>query len=323
MSRGKSAFYVLLVACACLVAALPTRAAEEAKRDPTFQLQNGDVVAFIGGESTVLEGERGHLETLLSAAFASSKPKFRNLAWEGDTVFEQPRDLNFPDTFAQLKRVGATVIICRFGQQESLKGAGGLEAFTKAYQALCDQLEKQTKRIVLITPRLFEKPRDPLLPDLSKHNDDVKKYADAIAQLARERGYACAHLSAAPGKSDRATENGLQATPLASGIEAAQIARALGAAVPTESPDDTGRWSSSALESLRQEVIVKNQFWFDYWRPMNWAFLGGNRSNVPSSFDHRDPKVRWFPAEMEKFVPLIEKSEERIAALAPAAQGGK
>jgi hypothetical protein len=59
-------------------------------------------------------------------------------------------------------------------------------------------------------------------------------------------------------------------------------------------------------------VIAKNRLWFDYWRPQNWAFLGGDRTSVPSSRDHRDPKVRWFPAEMEKFVPLILAQESQI-----------
>lgn len=74
------------------------------------------------------------------------------------------------------------------------------------------------------------------------------------------------------------------------------------------------------MEKIRQAVIGKNRLWFDYWRPMNWAFLNGDRTEQPSSRDHRDPKVRWFPGEMERFVPLIYQAETRIEELsAPTA----
>ena len=49
---------------------------------------------------------------------------------------------------------------------------------------------------------------------------------------------------------------------------------------------------------------------------MNWAFLGGDRIEQPSSRDHRDPKVRWFPGELEQFGPLIEQAEAMIGELA-------
>src|SRR5206468_4043244 len=87
------------------------------------------------------------------------------------------------------------------------------------------------------------------------------------------------------------------------------VADAAGAA------DEQGVWSNAAFERLRQVVVAKNQLWFNYWRPQNWAFLGGDRTEQPSSRDYRNPAIRWFPAEMEKFVPLIEAKEREIAEL--------
>jgi hypothetical protein len=81
-------------------------------------------------------------------------------------------------------------------------------------------------------------------------------------------------------------------------------------------PDEAGVWPNVAFERLRQVVVAKNRLWFNYWRPQNWAFLGGDRTEQPSSRDHRDPKIRWFPTEMEKFVPLIAAKEREIAELA-------
>ena len=63
-------------------------------------------------------------------------------------------------------------------------------------------------------------------------------------------------------------------------------------------------------------IRAKNRLWFDYWRVQNWAFLAGDRTEQPSSRDHLDRTKRWFPAERERFLPLIEKKEQEIWDLA-------
>ena len=70
------------------------------------------------------------------------------------------------------------------------------------------------------------------------------------------------------------------------------------------------------IEPLHRAIQAKTQLWFQFWRPENWAFLNGDRTEQPSSRDHRDPKIRWFPAEMEQYGPLIEAREREIAELA-------
>ena len=67
---------------------------------------------------------------------------------------------------------------------------------------------------------------------------------------------------------------------------------------------------------MRDLIVAKNKLWFNYWRVQNWAFLAGDRTNQPSSRDWRDPSKRWFPAEREEFLPLIEAKEKEIDALA-------
>ena len=56
--------------------------------------------------------------------------------------------------------------------------------------------------------------------------------------------------------------------------------------------------------------------WKGYSRPTNWAFLAGDRTEQLSSRDHRDPKIRWFPAEMEQFVPLLQAADQKTDTLA-------
>ena len=74
--------------------------------------------------------------------------------------------------------------------------------------------------------------------------------------------------------------------------------------------------SVPGIEKLASLIKAKNQFWFDYWRVQNWAFLAGDRTNQPSSRDWQDPSKRWFPAEREEFIPLVEAKEKEIDALA-------
>ena len=49
-----------------------------------------------------------------------------------------------------------------------------------------------------------------------------------------------------------------------------------------------------------------------YYRPTNWAFLFGDRQNVPSSRDNEDPERRWFVEEIERILPLIAETDKKI-----------
>ena len=74
-----------------------------------------------------------------------------------------------------------------------------------------------------------------------------------------------------------------------------------------------------SAEKLRQAVARKNDLWFRYWRPTNWAFLYGNRQQTPSSRDHENPGRRWFPEELQKVLPHLDEAEQRIHQAAKAA----
>ena len=122
------------------------------------------------------------------------------------------------------------------------------------------------------------------------------------------------------------TEDGVRPSPRGLALMAAAAANAVGAEAVARlagTPGEDGRWESERLEAVRQAVVAKNRLWFDYWRPMNWAFLGGDRTEQPSSRDPNDLNVRIFPAEMERFVPLIRRAEERVEELAKAVQSHK
>jgi len=263
---------------------------------------------------------------LLAARFSGAR--FRNFGWEGDTVFAQRRDIGFPPLGEHLKRTRVTVVFLAFGRAEALSGKEAVPQFFAAYEKLVNECAKQTPRIALVTPPPFETGGGSL-PDLSRRNVSLAAHANAIRTLARNRSLFLVDLFAELGGAShvepRLTDNGLQFTPRGQALIAAGFARQLGfgdLAKRAGDPDLAGVWSDSSFENLRQAVIEKNTLWFNYWRPQNWAFLGGDRTSQPSSRDHRNPSVRWFPAEMEKYVPLIREKEEEMERLAAQIRGG-
>jgi hypothetical protein len=263
-----------------------------------FELAAGDVVALVGGANLAAESETGFLETTL---LLGAPVRVRNLAWEGDTVFEQRRDLNFGPWKRYLERSGANIVFVQFGQMESLRGEPGLAAFRDAYAKLLEQISERTKRIVVLSPTPFEK-TEPPLPDLSLRNGDLRKYADAARELAGARGFLFVDLLV-----PHRTRNGVHLG--AEGLESSAIRIASELGWPK--PD----LRATPARRLREAVVEKNRLWFDHWRPMNWAFLEGDRTEQPSSRDHVDRKVRWFPVEIQDFLPLLRKQESRIDEL--------
>ena len=243
-----------------------------------FKLDKRDVIAFTGGTNTVRADKAGYLEALLTRRFAGASLRFRNLSWEGDTVFRQStvsdrwREEAFGGWSEQLRRVEATVMFAQFGQIEALRGKDGLKEFVAAYERLIDVFMKCTQRVVLISPTPFEKPA-PLQPDLSKRNADLELYVGAIGKIAQRRGLDFVDVFTRFEKSQNEvtlTSNGMHVIPEAQRIVALAITRALG---------DTVTEFGTSFESLRAAVVTKNTLWFEYWRPANWKCLFGDDSN--------------------------------------------
>ena len=193
-----------------------------AAEERAFDLRTNDVVAFVGGTDVATARLTGHLETLLAVKFPGAR--FRNLGWEGDTVFAQPRDVGFPPLAEQLKRTGASIILLQFGRAEALDGRQSAADFSAAYDRLIAGCLKQTPRLVLVTPAPFEKGEAPL-PDLSSRNDALAAHAQAIREIARRRDLPLVdlfgELGGAAHKEPRLTDNGLELTPRGHSLVAA------------------------------------------------------------------------------------------------------
>lgn len=275
-----------------------------------FELRPDEVVVLIGSENAVIEQRTGGLEGVLATAFSKSKPRFRSMAWEGDTVYRQNRMQNWGSWEENLEAAGATTVITWFGQLEVLDPNRSADDFRKAYAALLDDLVKTTPRIAVIGPAPFEKPADPLLPDNTRLNAKVNEYAAIARKLAQERNLV--FVDAAEALADvgpqRLTRNGMHYTPEGSKRVGEAIAAKLmqgpsGAApkVPTVDPQVT------------RAIVEKNRVWFDNWRCMNWAFAYGDRTTQP--FPTATAEAPRFEDELTRFRPIVAHGDSVVHAL--------
>jgi hypothetical protein len=273
----------------------------------------------VGGEDITAIQQYGYVELLLARETAAKNLRFRNLGWEGDTVFEQRRELNFPTWEQTLAKIGATVIVGQFGQSESLRGRQAIPQFKQAATELLTRLAGTNRHVIVLAPCPFEKPPG-TLPNLATNNSTLGLYSDELKSLCQAKGWEFLD----PWRSSFLPPQSLTRDGLHLNAEGhARIALSFAAHFSTIRPTPqfrrdarTSAMTHPATEQLRQAILTKNQLWFDYWRPQNWAFLAGDRTEQPSSRDHRNPKVRWFPNEMEQFLPLIEAKEREVKMLA-------
>jgi len=291
-----------------------------------FVLKQEETVALVGGSNIERTRFNGFLQTHLITSQPAGKIKLRNFGWEGDTVFEQWRDGGNVDNLdpkrrqselriqreagstswrqqrdwqEQLDEAGATVVIAQFGQMEALNGIKALPAFIAAYDDLITAFAEAGRRVVLVSPMPFEKTSQPHDADLTDHNADVVGYANGIRELAAKRGLPFVDLSLLGPSGTQRTENGFQLNAEGHRFIAEQIVTALG-------------MPATVNEAVRKEVVEMERLWFNYWRPMNWAFLNGDRTNVPYSRDWKDGGKRIFPQEMNDFLPLLNQADENV-----------
>jgi lysophospholipase L1-like esterase len=157
-----------------------------------FRLRDGDRVVLLG--STLIEREQryGYWETLLTGRHPDCNVVFRNLGWSGDTVwgearagFETARE-GYQRLVEQTLAVKPTVILLGYGTNESFAGEAGLPRFEEQLNKLLDDLAPSKARVVLLAPPLFEETRW-VGGDFEQRQRDLKRYTEAIRQVARAR----------------------------------------------------------------------------------------------------------------------------------------
>lgn len=309
--------------------------------------KDNGLIVLAGGTNISNMQYHGFLEAIIQASFPTKKLRVRNLAWDGDTVFEQFRDLNFGSWAENIDSLEADIVFVQFGQMEALGGAAGIDSFELAYRRLLEQVEKKGRKLILLSPTPFDPGK---LEQVSTYglknpldNTMLEKYAASIQRLAQEKnclyidlftplkknGVSLTPNEGHPGSgsssSDESRPDSESINPTGSHLQGGsftfdgihlteeghkQVASLIAQAIGLEHA------YTSEMEPLRKAIIAKNEIWFNYWRPGNWAFLKGDRTHVQFSRDWRDVEKRIFPDEMKAFQPLLESSEQQIYQLA-------
>src|SRR5204863_495102 len=84
--------------------------------------------------------------------------------------------------------------LCLFGFNKSFASVAGEEKFREAYGKYLEEMAQQyprpngkPPRFVLISPTSWEPTDNPLWPDASKRNNDLRRYAANVARTAERR----------------------------------------------------------------------------------------------------------------------------------------
>jgi mono/diheme cytochrome c family protein/glucose/arabinose dehydrogenase len=286
----------------------PPEAAAPGWGGKRFSLGGSECVVFIGQTNLVREQKNGELEARLTAGFLPNKPRFRSMAWEADTVYEQWRDLNFGAWQSQLEAVGASVVIAQFGQVEVFDGVERLPEFVAACHRLLDQFSVRTRRLVLLSPTPFERSPSAHGPDQRPRNDALRAYSKAIEKIAADRGALFVDLFSPLAERSRdgarLTDNGIHLNQEGLHVVAELVLKGL--AVESRPVED--------LPEMQAAIIEKNRLWMDCWRPANWSFVYGDR--VTQRFGQAGGSQPPLHDSFENHKPLIAALDERIHSLA-------
>ena len=164
-----------------------------------FEFGDGDRVVFLGDTTMEREQKAGYIETFLTSRLQDKKVIFRNLAWSADTILGEsrasfdPPEKGFERLTEQLQAIKPTAAFLAYGMAESFKGEAGLEKFKADILKLIDTITEiskpETVRFVIVTPMMHEPLGGPL-PNPDTHNAQLKLYAQALRDIAKERNTA-------------------------------------------------------------------------------------------------------------------------------------
>lgn len=287
----------------------------EASGGLKFEPRRGETIAWIGGTEIADLDRYGLLEAGIQLAWPDLGLRWRNLAWQGDTVYQQARPLYFytkagdpqpgsiPD---HRERTEPGIVFIAFGKMESLEGAERLPDFVTSYAKLIDELLPLTQRLVLVEPTPFFA-SGPAQELAEERNRVLETYNEAIRSLAREKNLMFLSTGSAEWNAGH-SDNGVHLNASGHQVFADKVIDMLG---------HVGMEKMSP--ALHDAIARKNLLWQQYYRPTNWAFLFGDRQHVPASRDVEKREERWFVREIDALPALIAEAEADIQRYAKEA----
>lgn len=157
-----------------------------------FELQDGDRVVFLGNSLFENDLPYGYLELALTTRWPNRNVTYRNIGWNGDTVWGDARSYitNPPTAYdlliQQLTNAKPTVVFIAYGGIEAQEGEAGLPRFNQGLNKLLDKIEQLGAKAVLLSPIPVMSDSNP--EEVAKRNAMLQRYAADIAKTASARG---------------------------------------------------------------------------------------------------------------------------------------
>jgi lysophospholipase L1-like esterase len=194
MKVSAIAGYILLLCLSLSFAAIAqnTTPGPTAVPGGSFDLKDGDRVVFLGNSLFENELQHGYLEFALTTRWPNRNVTYRNIGWNGDTVWGEARSFitNPPSAYElliqQLTIAQPTVVFIAYGGIESQAGEAGLPHFDQGLNQLLDKIDQLGAKAVLLSPI-------PIMAaatgeELLARNSMLARYGAAIAKTAAARG---------------------------------------------------------------------------------------------------------------------------------------
>ncbi len=319
----------------CLLA-LACAAVTSVRAAAPFELKDGDRVIFLGDTLIEREQHYGWIELMLTTRFPDRNVTFRNLGWSADLPDGESR-LGLSLTQAgneppgeawkllqkQIEEARPTVAFIGYGMAASFDGAAGLPKFKADYERLLDAIEKLSPgcRFVLLSPIKPQVTGNPAFPGPDAYNARLTPYVKAIMDIAEERkvlSISLFHSFSADGdvrgvpvgvNSSPVTENSIHLNEAGYKLVAGRIGAATRSLGESLFAAQTPIWArpekKEMIETLRQVILRKNEFFFHRSRPANMAYIFGFRKREQGNN----------AVEMPQFDPLIAAEEKKIREL--------
>lgn len=276
----------------------PKKDALPASKLPLEFVKN-ERIALVGNST----GERmnlfGNFEAALHQGFPKQELVVRNFCRPADEISLRQRSADYTKLDDPLYAFNPDTFLCFFGYNESYAGKEGIEKYKADYAKFLDEFTGKyprddagsPPRFVLISPIAFENTGDAHLPDGKDINANLKLYATATAEVAKERNLAYVDLldptlaifGAAVGKNY--TINGAHVNEAGDRAVATALYQGLFGTVPN--------LGGAAFEKIR--AIVNDKSWVhlqDYRMLNGWYVYGGRRTFDTETFPKEYAKIR-------------------------------
>lgn len=258
-------------------------------------LQPNDRIAMLGGTFIERMQASGAFEAELQCRRPNWNLSFRNIGWSGDDVhgigrkrFDGPED-GFQRLLRDVETSNPTVVLVTYGFSEASDGKPAVERFGPGLQRLLEELEKQERRVILLTPVAMPGFR------VTGYDQWISQCSAIIDRLGSERKIPVVSAQWLP-STEELTHDRLLPNAKGYAKYATSIADALvgGKACETSEVDDHTR--------LKRLIRRKDQLFFHRYRPQNETYL----------FLFRKHEQGNNAVEIPQFDPLIQAADEAI-----------